>query len=216
VMGAGSRALLKPLCAMWHEMSFGHSTELILAGQRCLATRISFVGELGWEVAVANAGAPAVFGALIAAGARPMGHYALDACRIEKGFRHWGHDLGPEITPLEAGLGFTIDWNKGFIGKAALEAQRGQLKQRLVLCEVDGHPLVLHDEPVWEDGRVVGLTTSGGRGARTGRTLAFALIGTSPNPMTERHFEIEIAGRFHPARVLANPPFDPKGERMRA
>ena len=145
-----------------------------------------------------------------------MGHYALDGCRIEKGFVHWGHDIGPEITPLEAGLGFNIDWSKDFTGKAALEAQREGLSRRLVLCEVEGSPLVLHDEPVWENGRVVGLTTSGARGPRTGLTLAFTLVEVTKTPMKDRHFEIEIAGERYRATPLTQPPYDPKGKRMRA
>jgi 4-methylaminobutanoate oxidase (formaldehyde-forming) len=157
-----------------------------------------------------------LFDQLIAAGARPMGHYAVDACRLEKGFVHWGHDVGPEITPLEAGLGFCIDWTKDFTGKPALEAQRGNLTRKLVLLQVEGDPLVLHDEPVWDAGRVVGLTTSGGRGARTGLTLAFALIDLTDTPLEDRQFEIDIAGARYPAKVLRKPPYDPKGERMRA
>lgn len=216
VMGAGSRDSLRALARDWREVPFAHGTPLCLAGVDCFATRLSFVGELGWELRVRNADAGRLFDALIAGGARPMGHYALDGCRVEKGFVHWGHEVGPEVTPLEAGLGFAVDWTKDFTGKAALAAQRGQPARRLVLCRVEGGPLVLHDEPVWEDGRVVGLTTSGARGPRTGLTLAFAMVETTGTPMTARRFEIEIADRRHPAVPLARPPFDPGGERMRA
>src|SRR5690606_3920040 len=102
-----------------------------------------------------------------------------------------------------------------------LVAQRdGGLTRRLVLMRIDGAPLMLHDEPVWEDGRVVGLTTSGGRGARTGLTLALAMIGSRAGEELRdtvvREFQIEVAGRMYPASALAAPPFDPKGERMRA
>jgi len=216
VMGAGSRDSLRALTPDWHEVSFAHGTPLYLAGVDCFATRLSFVGDLGWELRVRNADAGRLFDALVAGGARPMGHYALDGCRVEKGFVHWGHEVGPEVTPLEAGLGFAIDWTKDFTGKAALVAQRGRPARRLVLCRVAGGPLVLHDEPVWEDGRVVGLTTSGARGPRTGLTLAFAMVEASETPMTARRFEIEIADRRHPAVPLARPPFDPDGKRMRA
>ncbi|MEQ8895691.1 MAG: FAD-dependent oxidoreductase [Roseovarius sp.] len=216
VMGAGSRQTLQALAPEWPDMPFGHAGTVAVAGVDTFATRLSFVGELGWELRVRNEDAPALFDALVGTGAKPMGHYALDGCRIEKGFVHWGHDVGPEITPLEAGLGFNIDWSKAFTGKAALEAQRGALARRLVLCEVDGGPLVLHDEPVWEGGRVVGLTTSGARGPRTGLTLAFAVVEVTGIPMTDRLFEIEIADRRYPARPLARPPHDPEGKRMRA
>lgn len=216
VMGAGSCDTLRALSEDWRERPFGHAGRLTVAGVPAWATRLSFVGELGWELRVANDDAPALFDALIAAGARPMGHYALDGCRIEKGFVHWGHDVGPEVTPLEAGLGFNIDWAKDFAGKPALEAQRGRLTRRLVLCRIEGGPLALHDEPVWEEGRVVGLTTSGARGPRTGLTLAFALVEESDTPLPGRRFEIEIADRRYPAKPLARPPYDPDGKRMRA
>ncbi|MDH3667620.1 MAG: FAD-dependent oxidoreductase [Paracoccaceae bacterium] len=222
VMGAAARRVLASLSdADWSGFPFAMAREMMVTGQPCLATRLSFVGELGWELMVANEHAGTLFDALIAAGARPMGHYALDACRIEKGYRRWGHDLGPELTPLEAGLGFTIDWSKDFIGKAALEAQRRDgLTRRLCLIQVEGDPLILHDEPIREGGTVVGLTTSGGRGARTGLTLAIGLISVAPGEILDetcaRSFEIDVAGRAYPARVLRRQPFDPAGERMRA
>ncbi len=150
-----------------------------------------------------------------------MGNYALNGCRIEKGYRHWGHDLGPEITPLEAGLGFTVDWSKHFIGKAALVAQKQRgIGQRLVLLSIEGCPLIVHDEPVLENGRVVGLTTSGAKGVRTGLTLALALVkvarGETAAEIAARKFEVDVAGTRHAAVVLPKPPHDPRGERMTA
>ncbi len=222
VMGAGSRDLLAGLSPDdWQDFPFATARDVTVAGHPARATRVSFVGELGWELSVPVATAKAVFDALHGAGARPLGHYALDGCRIEKGFRHWGHDLGPEITPLEAGLGFTVDWGKDFLGKPALERQKATgLTRRLHLMEIEGQPLVLHDEPIRECGRVVGLTTSGARGARTRKCLALGLIAIAPGERVAdtaaRVFEIEIAGRPYPARVLERPPFDPKGERMKA
>lgn len=222
VMGAGARALLQSLAdGGWPDAGFASAAAVSVAGVACTATRLSFVGELGWELGIANAGAAPVFDRLIRAGARSMGHYALDACRIEKGFRHWGHDLGPHITPLEAGLGFAIDWTKDFIGRPALLRQRDAgVTRRLVLFDVSGDPLMLHDEPIWQGGGVVGLTTSGASGARTGRTLAFGLIDVAPGEAIQdtcaRDFQIEVAGRRYPARALTRPPFDPTGARMRA
>ena len=218
VMGVASRDMLKELCPNWSDAPFGYRTEITIAEIPCFATRVSFVGELGWEITVAIDLAIDVFEALSNAGAQPMGHYALEGCRIEKGYRHWGHDIGPEITPIEAGLGFLVDLNKDSIAGEILIAQKqnNHLSRRLVLMQVAGHPLVLHDEPVWEGDRVVGLTRSGARGPRTGLTLAFAMLELSHTQLTERQFEIEIADRFYPATVLAKPPFDPTGKRMRA
>lgn len=222
VMGAAARIVLASASQDdWNDFAFSTAREVIIAGTACLATRISYVGELGWEITVANDGAAKVFDALIAQGAGPMGHYALNGCRIEKGYRHWGHDLGPEITPLEAGLGFTVDWSKEFRGKAALERQKQEgIAQRLVLLSVDGDPLVVHDEPVLEGGEVVGLTTSGARGVRTGLTLALALVKVAPGETAAqtagRSFELDIAGTRYGAKILPKPPYDPRGERMTA
>ena len=138
---------------------------------------------------------------------------------MEKGYRHWGHDLGSQITPLEAGLGFTIDWNKDFLGKAALkEMTDSGLQQRLLLFDLPGHPLILHDEPIIEGGRVVGLTTSGARGPRTLKTLAFGMVEIAKDETLaqscKRQFEIEVAGKLYQALPLLRPPFDPQGQRM--
>ncbi|WP_170411760.1 GcvT family protein [Ruegeria atlantica] len=220
VMGGSSRALLQGLGNL-PEMAFGYAATAELAGIHCRATRVSFVGELGWELTVTNTQAPQLFDTLHKEGARPLGHYAVDACRLEKGFKHWGHELGPEITPLEAGLSFTIDWSKDFQGKAALEKQKtGGLHQRLILLHIHGNALMLHDEPVFEDGAHVGLTTSGGRGPRTGLNLCFAMVSVQPGETLvqtcERNFTVRVAGQNYPAQPLRRPPFDPSGERMRA
>ena len=125
VMGGGARNLLAGLSGGdWQAFPFATCRAVTLAETPVRATRMSFVGEPGWEVSIPVAQAGGVFDALIAAGARPMGHYALDGCRLEKGFKHWGHDLGPEITPLEAGLGFAVDWTKDFTGRATLARQK--------------------------------------------------------------------------------------------
>ncbi|GAB1363005.1 FAD-dependent oxidoreductase [Rhodobacter sp.] len=222
VMGAGSRGLLAALSPDdWQDFAFSTSKPVTVAGQICTAQRVSFVGELGWELYIPVNSAAEVFRALRQAGAKPMGHYALDACRIEKAFRHMGHDLGQDITALEAGLGFAVDWSKDFLGKTELQKQRAEgMRRKLVLFDLPEHPLVLHDEPIWENGRVVGLTTSGARGARTGKTLALGLIEIAPGETAattaQRNFSIEIAGRHHAATALTRPPFDPAGERMKA
>lgn len=222
VMGAASRHILSQLSAdEWQAFPFSTAHEVTVGGAPCIATRISYVGELGWELTIRNQDAAVVFEALITAGARPMGHYALNGCRIEKGYRHWGHDLGPEMTPLEAGLGFAIDWKKAFRGKPVLERQKqAGVTQRLVLLRVEGHPLIVHDEPVMENGKVVGLTTSGARGLRTGLTLALALVTVRPDEtlaqMAERNFTLEVAGTTYAAAVLLKPPYDPESKRMRA
>ena len=220
VMGATSRDMLKGLAQDWPETVFCDTATVVLANTPCLLTRVSFVGALGWEVSVPVATAGVVFDALINAGARPMGQYALDMCRIEKGFKHWGHDLGPMVTPLEAGLGFTIDWGKEFQGKAHLLQQHARgVQQRLVLFEVRGEALMLHDEPIFEGSKLLGLTTSGAKGARTGLNLAFGMIkvarGETLSQTCARDFQVEVAGHRYPARAVRQPPYDPTGREMR-
>lgn len=221
VMGRTSRTILEALAEDWPEMPFGSVRDVVLAEVPCRATRVSFVGTLGWEISMPNSGALRVFDALISKGARPMGHYAVDACRIEKAFKHWGHDIGPAVTPLQAGLGFTINWEKEFQGKAVLLRQLSEGPgQRLVLLNVSDDPLMLHDEPVFEGPNHVGYTTSGAKGARTGLTLAFAMVsveaGERLSETCSREFEIEVAGCRYSAKPLARAPYDPDGLEMRA
>ncbi len=222
VMGAGSGVALEHLDVgiTWANAPMGQVCEFKVEGQSACATRMSFVGEYGWELTLPNAVAVRVFDALIAAGAAPLGHYALDGCRIEKGFKHWGHDIDPTVTPLESGLGFTIDWDKDFTGKAALQEQKEQgVRKRLILMHIEGDALMLHDEPVFEGDRHVGFTTSGARGPRTGLNLCFALVSTDPGETKAqtcaRSFTVRVAGKDHAASPLQRPPFDPKNERMR-
>ena len=221
VMGAGSRDLICGLAEAPPDIDVSHCGESMLAGVPCRLTRVSFVGELGFEVNVAANQAGTVFDALAGAGTTPMGHYALDGCRIEKGFKHWGHDLGPGITPLEAGLGFKISWEREFTGRTVLLGQRAEgVRQRLVLMHVATGALMLHDEPIYEDNAHVGLTTSGAVGPRTGLNLAFGLVSTAPGETLDetcaRSFQLRVAGREYAARPLRHAPFDPEGTRMHA
>ena len=215
VMGKGSRDMLMSLSPDFKDGGFGSVRSLTIAGKTVTATRMSFVGELGWEIEIANEDAGAVFDALHSAGAKPMGLLALDGCRLEKGFLHWGHELGPEISPIVAGLGFTIDWSKPNIATAHLSAQRDNPEHQIALLKVEGKPLLLHDEPVREGDRLIGFTTSGGRGPRTGYDLAFAMIEASPKDASSRHLTVEVGGKRYPASILTKPPFDPEGRRMR-
>lgn len=223
VMGPRSRDLLSSISASdWSAFPFATCRLMDVAGVSVLATRVSFVGELGWELMIRCDAAAAVFDALADAGAGMLGHYAVDGCRMEKGFKHWGHDLGPEITPLEAGLGFMVDAEKpAFTGRDAALAQKSDgVRQRLVLFHLPDEPLMLHDEPIRRDGRVVGLTTSGGHGPRTAMNLAFGLVGVEPGESRAETwsaaYTIEVAGGTFPAMPLARAPYDPDNTRMTA
>jgi glycine cleavage system aminomethyltransferase T/glycine/D-amino acid oxidase-like deaminating enzyme len=210
VMGAGVGRVMRRLVAnvTWACCPMGQVRDAAIEG------------EHGWELNLPNSVAPRVFDKLVAAGAKPLGHFALDGCRIEKGFKHWGHDLDPTMTPLEAGLGFTIDWSKDFVGKPVLEAQKAEgVRRRLILMQIDGDALMLHDEPVYEGAAHVGFTTSGARGPRTGLNLCFAMVSVRPGETLaetcQRHFTVRVSGQDYTAMPLRRAPFDPKNERMR-
>lgn len=222
LMGQGSRELLTQVSEDdWQTFAFATSRECHIGGSPVRAQRTSFVGELGWELYIDQQFAGNVMEVLVKAGAKPMGHYALESCRIEKGFRHWGHDVGPDTLFAETGLPVKVDWDKTFNGKQALLQTREKgVNKKLCLLQLQGKPLPLHDEPVIENGRIVGLTTSGTIGVRTGLALALAYIdsdiGETLQQTAGRHFEVNIAGKHYQAKVLEQPPFDPQGLRMRS
>ncbi|WP_282610679.1 FAD-dependent oxidoreductase [Pelagibius sp. Alg239-R121] len=208
-------------------LAFGASAQYMLGNTRLRATRLSFIGEFGWELYLPWNEAAAFAEHLLhigqPLGLRPMGLHAVDSCRMEKGFPHWGHDIGPEDTPLEAGLGFSVSWKKpdNFIGRSVLERQRetGIERQLLQFAVEDGHPLLLHDEPLFRDGKLAGHTTSGARGFRTGLSLCMGYLalekGETLDALSASSFEVSIAGKRHPLRLLARSPYDPNGSRMR-
>lgn len=221
VMGPRSRALLAAISdADWDDFPFSTSRNVVVADIPVTATRISFVGELGWELSVPVANAGTLFDVLRAQGAGLMGTHAIDGCRLEKRFLHWGHDIDSNMTPLESGLGFTVDFKKSdFIGKAALEGQKKiGITRRLVLLEAEGTPLLLHEEPIYEDGAFVGLTTSGAVGPRTGKRLALGLIdiatGETPSQTATRVFDIQVGKKRYAANVITAP-YDPNSLKMR-
>jgi glycine cleavage system aminomethyltransferase T len=231
VFGSRSRALLQGVSGTDLSSTafpFASSQMIEIASVPVRATRIGFVGELGWELMIPAGHALAVHAAIARAdsdlGLSHAGHLCLEACRMEKGFRHWGHDLGPDDTPLEAGLGFTVAWHKRspFLGRDGLLRQREQGPRRhlLLFAVADGNPLLLHDEPIYADGRLVGRTTSGARGFRTGLSLCFGYVSAQPGEsradLIGRDYEIGVAGRRHRLLAQRQPPYDPKGERMRS
>lgn len=230
VMGPKSRALLAAISSAdlsAESFPFGFSREIDIGAVVVRASRVSYVGELGWELYIPAEFAAYVHRVLISAGGDfglgHAGHYCLDGCRLEKGFRHWGHDIGPDDTPIEAGLAFAVSMDKrDFLGRDALQRQRDRgVSRRLILFQIEnGNPLLLHDEPIYCGDKLVGLTTSGGFGPRTGLSLCLGYISTeglaSPGEVYERRYEIAIAGQRYAALPLKRPPYDPKGERMRA
>ena len=193
---------------------FSSAREIVVDGVELLATRLSFVGEAGFELCVANTGANALLERVIDAGRVHQlgfaGHFALDACRLEMGYRHWGHDMGPEDTPWEAGLGFAVNLDKAdaFIGREALLRQREQgWKRQLRLCEVAAESaLLLHDEPVYAGADIVAHCTSGGYGYRTGKLLCLAMFYDRED-MARDNLQIDIAGERFDLHILDQPPY---------
>ncbi|MBM3516951.1 MAG: FAD-dependent oxidoreductase [Alphaproteobacteria bacterium] len=231
IMGPGSRALLQELTAAdLGPAAFPFATwqSIVLGPAAVRAVRISYVGELGWELYVPTEFARALLAAILAKGEafglRPAGFHALDSLRLEKGYRHWGHDITAEDSALGAGLGFACAFGKDipFIGREALLAARaGRLSRRLVCFALEApEPLLYRNEPIYRDGALVGLTTSGAYGHTLGRAVALGWVqnegGVDPTFIAGGRFEIEIAGRRHPARASLRPFYDPTGARLRS
>jgi 4-methylaminobutanoate oxidase (formaldehyde-forming) len=230
VMGPNSRALLQAVSGadLFNEAHpFGTWREIEIGYARARAHRVTYVGELGWELYVPTEFARAAFDALMEAGEahglRLAGLHALDSCRIEKAYRHWGHDIGDEDTPLEAGLMFAVKPDKGaFIGRDALLRQRdaGASRRLVQFLLSDPAPMLYHDEPIWADGRMVGRTTSGAYGHALGAAVALGYVrdeGGDPAGMVAgAAFEIEVAGRRIAATASLKPLYDPSSQRVRA
>ncbi|MEZ5652974.1 MAG: FAD-dependent oxidoreductase [Burkholderiaceae bacterium] len=232
LMGPHSRALLEALGGedLSNEaMPFGHSRELEIGCAIVRASRITYVGELGWELYIPADTAAHVLDTLLAAGAahglRPAGMHAMNACRVEKGYRHWGHDIGVEDTPFEAGLSFTCAWDKagGFIGRDALLRHRdaGPPMRRLVQLRLaDPQRLVHHEEPILLGERIVGHVTSGMYGHRVDASLGMGYVRLD-EPITDAHLEqrgftVDIAGERVPVTVQRRPFYDPGMTRIKA
>jgi 4-methylaminobutanoate oxidase (formaldehyde-forming) len=230
VMGPNSRALLSQLtdADLSNEaFAFGTAREIDLGMARVRAVRISYVGELGWELYVPSEFAPGVFNAILAEGEahglRLAGMHVLDSCRIEKAYRHWGHDITEEDTPLEAGLGFAcrFDKNVPFIGRDALLRQKeAGVKKRLVQFALeDPEPLLYHNEPIYRDGEIVGYVSSGNYGHHLRAAIGLGYVrhaeGVDADFVASGRYEIEVACERFPARASLRPLYDPKAERVR-
>jgi 4-methylaminobutanoate oxidase (formaldehyde-forming) len=232
IMGPRSRDLLSALTdadLSTPAFPFGTARQIDLGMAFVRAARITYVGELGWELYIPTEFAAHVYDTIVAAGEefglRHAGYHALNSLRMEKAYRHWGHDMSDEETLLEAGLGFTAVWDKpgGFIGREALLGQRETgVHQRLVVLTLeDPEPLMYHNEPVWRDGRLVGRTTSAMFGHTIGRSIALGYVRSDDGPVTSEwlkagSYEIEIATERYAAAASFRAPYDPKNERIRA
>ena len=219
VMGPESRALLAPLTSADlsdNAFPFGTSQEIELAGAPVRASRISYVGELGWELYVPRAEAGRVFAALREAGAAPVGMHALDSLRIEKAYRHWGHDIAPSDNPVDAGLAFAVKPDaKDFLGRDAfLRARDAGPSRRLMQFRLlDPEPLLYGHEPILADGRTVETLTSANYGHALGGAVGLGYVPA--HALDAGEFAINVAGVTVPAEASLRPLYDPKNRRMR-
>lgn len=239
LMGPNSRAMLQELTGADFSneaFPFGTSQEIELGYAKVRANRLTYVGELGWELYMSADFAQNVYEALMSVADKydliHCGYFAMGANRTEKGYRHWGHDITDEDTPLEAGLGFSVSWDKegGFLGRDVLLKQReereakGALPKRLVQMQIDvpadEAPMLYHEEPVYRDGVHVGATTSGAWGHRVGASIGMGYLyneeGVSKDWLESGTWEIEVAWKRYPVKLQFGAWYDPKAERVKA
>ena len=230
LMGPNARGLLQaltPADLSNEAFRFGASREIELGYALVRASRITYVGELGWELYIPTEFVVGVYEAIVAVGGDfglvHAGYHALDSLRIEKAYRHWGHDITDEDSPLEAGLDFTLKFDKpgGFVGREALLRQREEgLAKRLVQFQLrDPKPLLHHNEPIWHEGEIVGYIRSGNYGHTLGGAIGLGYLtgplAADPSAINDATFEIEVAGVRIPARASLAPLYDPQNRRVR-
>lgn len=220
VTGPKSRDLMATLCDADLTLPWLSLQETEIAGGWAALVRLSFAGELGWEIHAENADMPAIHDAVIAAGAKPFGMYALNSLRLEKGYRAWKGDLSTDYSLLEGGLDrfVKLDKPQEFPGKAALmaEKQRGVSKRFVTLIVEAGEADAPYMSCLWHGDEIVGETTSGGWGYRVNASIALGMVRADMAvPGTE--LEVEIYGQKHRAVVQEDRPlWDPENERLRA
>jgi len=230
IMGPRSRALLHSLTPddLSHGgFPFATSRDIEIGFGFVRASRITFVGELGWELYIPTEFVQDVYDRIVAAGTdhglTHAGYHALNSLRLEKAYRHWSHDITDEDSPLEAGLDFVVKFDKagGFIGREALFAQREQgLTRRMVQLRLtDPDPLIYHNEPIWRDGELVGHITSGAYGHQLGGAVGLGYVSCQPDAAAESvlsgQYEVEVACERVPAEVSLRPLYDPDNARIR-
>ena len=219
VTGPQARTVLAPLTDADLTLPWLSVQEATVAGCAVGLLRVSFAGELGWEVHCANADAPAIWDALTGAGAVPFGMWALNSLRVEKGYRAWKGDLSTDYSLLEGGLERFVDWTKEFVGKPAMLAEKqAGVKKSFVTLTLDapGAADAPYMSMIWHDGVIVGETTSGAWGYRIGKSVALGMLRPDLCVPGGR-VEVEIFGERFAATVQADAPlWDPANQRIRA
>ena len=229
IMGPNSRKFLQPLILNSldnEDFPFGHAKEIEIGMSIARAHRISYVGELGWEIYISSDMAAHVFEQIQERSAempiKLCGLHSLDSCRIEKAYRHYGHDISTEDNIIEAGLGFAVKTQKpkskfgDFIGKNAVEIkkQEGVEKRLMQFVLNDPEPLLYHNEPIIKDDRIVGYLTSGNFGHHLGSSVGMGYVtckqkGESPEEHLKGNYMIDVAGKRYSATAYLKPAYDP-------
>ena len=230
IQGPRSRELLQSLTSadLSHAtFPFRAARDIDLGFARVLCVRITYLGELGYELFVPSEQAAYVYDLITDAGAEfglaHVGLKALSSLRMEKAYRDFGHDIDNTDSPLEAGLGFTIDWDKDFVGRQAVAALReeGPLKRRLAQVRLlDPEPLMFHGEVVYRDGVPVGYIRAASYGHTLGGAVGLVMVETG-EPVTAAtlstgEWEVDVAGVRYPAQVSLRPMYDPSNARIKA
>jgi len=229
VMGPKARDLLNIVSNVdFSNKSFPFATaqQIDVAYAKPLAIRMSFVGELGWELYIPTEFSLNVFDALMDAGEnlgmKLVGLHALDSLRLEKGYVHWGADVTPNFTPYEAGLDFCVKLEKSeFIGRQALikQKKKGITRRRIVFTLEHPEPLIYHDEPIYRNGILVSQNTHGAYAHYLGSAIGMCYLEKSDGIDNEwilsGHYEIDVEGKRYPINVHLNAPYDPEGKRLR-
>jgi glycine cleavage system aminomethyltransferase T/glycine/D-amino acid oxidase-like deaminating enzyme len=214
--GPRARDVLAPLTP--DPLDFGYMTmrDLAVGDVPVRALRVTFTGELGWELYCPTEFGAALWRTLWEAGEphglAAGGYRAIDTLRLEKGYRVWAADITPDETPHEAGLGFCVAKDKEFAGRDALEGHEPAKRLRCLVLE-DPRSVALGNEPVRVEGEIVGRVTTGGYGYTVGRSIAYAYL--PPEHEVGAAVEVDIFGRWVAGEVAAEPLFDPRGERVR-
>jgi sarcosine dehydrogenase len=231
VFGPRSRDLLSPLTDADlgnGAFPFASIREIHVAGVPVIALRITYVGELGWELHTPVASARDVYRAVMAAGAEhgvsPCGYRAIESLRLEKGYRAWGSDLTPDHTPLQAGLGFAVklDTNTPFLGREALDTQRENGLSRRLACFTsdDSKVMLLGRETIYRNGERVGWLTSGGYGHTVDKSIGYGyvrnLAGVDREFLRSGEYELEAASTRVSASIHFGPLYDPRNLRLRS
>jgi glycine cleavage system aminomethyltransferase T len=214
--GPQAVGILAPLTPDPLDFPYMSMREIAVADVPVRALRVTFVGEMGWELYCPTEYGLGLWKALWEAGqphgVRACGYRAIDSLRLEKGYRVWAADITPDETPYEGGLGFCVREDKDFIGAEALRAGGVERRLRCLVLE-DSRSVALGNEPVRIDGSVCGRVTSGGYGYTVERSIAYAYLPAEIAPGAA--IEVDIFGRWVAGEVAAEPLFDPSGERVR-